>query len=270
MPVLQKPGKHSKLWADWRAIGRGDDERFFMEHYEAVVESIASPRPPEQILISSRCYERQPSYWDDLISRGPTAWYLVDGDKLDRVISVRSSSGLCGVYSVAQASLSELANSRFVLVSWEVQDPGNLGTLLRSGAALTGGGALIVGGCRPWSGKVARSSAGALLRMPLCRCSLEEAEGALSQLQQQGFQLFSTVCRGGVTLREVEWPEKVALLIGNETRGLPRSVQDLTSPITIAMEEGAESLNAGVAGSIACYEWSQRALEGQNRISSHG
>ena len=82
-------------------------------------------------------------------------------DELDRVLSVKASNGLCGVFRPYPWSREAVLKSGALLITWQIQDPGNLGTLIRSSSGLAGGAVLCVGGCRAWSSKVARASAGA-------------------------------------------------------------------------------------------------------------
>lgn len=268
-PGLVEPGKHSPLWKLWRNVGNGRDDRFFLEHSEAVLELLDSATPPEQVLVSRSRYGDDPQYWATLAERRPSCrWFLVDDEKLDKVVSVRSTGGVCGLFEPRPVSELELLEQRFLLLAWEVQDPGNLGTLIRSCAAFTQGGALVVGGCRLWSSKVARASVGSLLRVPSLQIDVEAGEPLLRALGAAGFQLYSTVPRGGRPLTRWRPDSKCAVILGNETRGLPERVQKFTEPITIPMSSRVESLNAGVAGAIVCYEWSRLSENrAQDRIS---
>ena len=174
MSSLLRPGKHSRLLKELRLISRGKDDRFLMEHYEACLEAVNGPSPPEYVLLSEKLFEKEPEVWEQRASNSSSVWVLLDKKELDRLSTVSSSSGLCGVFSVPNWRLSELLDRDFFLIAWELQDPGNVGTLIRSCAALTQGVSIFVGGCSPWSSKVARASAGALLKHPVVELSLND------------------------------------------------------------------------------------------------
>lgn len=258
--MFKTPGKHSRLWKQWRAIGRGREPEFFLEHSEAVLEALQAAVPPEQVLLTHKRYRAEPEEWEQLAQRNPrVGWYLVEQKDLDKLTSVPSSNGLCGVFSPPPSMRVDDIQEGFILVAWEVQDPGNIGTLIRSCAALTAGAFISVGGCKPWSAKVARSSAGALLRTPIVSVGNEEGKNMLQAIRDKGYQIHCAVPRGGEHLPKVQWSGHDAVVVGNETRGVPIEIQKFTNPLTIGMEAANESLNVAVAGSIACYEWGKRS-----------
>jgi tRNA G18 (ribose-2'-O)-methylase SpoU len=253
-------GKHNKLWKVWRRAGQGRGDLFFMEHREAVLESLQSDYSPYQVLLGTKLYEQDPARWEDLSRKSASAWYLVQDDELDRVLSVKGSNGLCGLFRPFEWNLEAVGQSGTVLVTWQIQDPGNLGTLIRSCSGLVGGGVLCVGGCRPWSSKVARASAGGLLRCPVRQFPVEEGVAALSALKADGFSLFAAVPREGLAAREVAWTGRDAILVGNESHGLPKEIVQQARAISLTMTAEIESLNAGVAGSILLHERARRDM----------
>lgn len=253
-----EPGKHSPLWKLWRSVGSGKENRFFLEHSEAVLELFHSESPPEQILLARSRYSEEPSFWHELAQKRPSCtWYLLEDERLDKMVTVRSFGGVCGLFAPRPASESELREKRFLLLTWELQDPGNLGTLIRSCAAFTSGGVVVVGGCRLWSSKVARASAGSLLRVPARQIPLERGISFLKSLKSSQTGIYSTLPRGGRLLTRWKPAAHSAVVLGNETHGLPDEVQKFTEPLTIPTSAQVESLNAGVAGAIVCYEWSR-------------
>lgn len=186
-------------------------------------------------------------------------WYLLPDQKLNSLTSVSQAQGLCGVFSPSQRDWQELLELRFLLVGWELGDPGNVGTLIRTCRALTRGALLLVGGCNPWSSKVARASAGSLLRLPLARVESGLGPNVLEQLGRREFKLLATFPRRGTALREVAWGDRNAVFLGNESHGLPPEIQALAEPVSIPMADDCESLNVGVAGAIVAYEWQSRS-----------
>jgi len=134
-----------------------------------------------------------------------------------------------------------------VVVLVEIADPGNLGTLIRSAAAL-GWQVALIGGADPWNPKVLRSGAGAHFAQVPVRVP------DLSEIAALGFTTVATIIAGGLPPDEIGSGSSLALLIGNEAHGLPAEMVyacDLT--MTIPMTGKTESLNAAVSGAIAMY-----------------
>lgn len=237
-----------------------------MEHREAVLETMESGVKLEQVLLSRDLWQEDKEGWDKLAQGSPYPWYLLEADDLNKLVSVPKLNGLCGVYSPQPSELGTLAELNFLLVGWAIQDPGNVGTLLRSCGGLAGGGLILLGGCWPWSSKVARASAGSLFRTPLASFDLGEGGAILEELNGRGFKAYSAAPRHGVALGSVEWSGKDLIILGNETHGLPRVVEEATELITIEMTSSTESLNVATTGSIISYEWKRRLPE----VQMHG
>jgi len=134
-----------------------------------------------------------------------------------------------------------------VAVLVDIADPGNLGTLIRSAAAL-GWQVALLGGADPWSPKVLRAGAGA-------HFSLQPVPVTdLSEITSLGLTTIATVISGGLVPDEISTDTPIALLIGSESHGLAVEMVDRCDlTMTIPMSAGSESLNAAVAGSIAMY-----------------
>ena len=127
------------------------------------------------------------------------------------------------------------------LALWQLADPGNVGTLIRTADAFGAGVALSEGCADPTGPKALRASAGSIWRVPIV--PFDSATGRRVAL----------VSRGAEPLGEIDLAGATAFLVGAERAGLPAEVErDVEAWIPIG---GAESLNAAVAGAIALYEW---------------
>lgn len=131
---------------------------------------------------------------------------------------------------------------------WHVADPGNIGTLLRAADGLGPAFVALSPGCAdPTGPKALRASAGAAFRVPTA--GFDDAPGRRVAL----------VAHGGVPLYELELADRTTFVLGAEREGLPYDVAALCDEsATIPLELGAESLNVGIAGAIALYEWRRR------------
>lgn len=162
-----------------------------------------------------------------------------------------------GVFCICRIPLSEHTpdvNDRYAALE-RIQDPGNLGTMIRTAEAFGLGGILLSDGCcDPYSPKVLRSSMGGVFRLPLLTVgSLAEY---LPQLHAEGFRLFACVVdSNAVAVQHTSFPDGSVCVIGNEGNGLlPETVAACSERITIPMAGRAESLNASMAAGIVFWE----------------
>jgi len=131
-----------------------------------------------------------------------------------------------------------------------IQDPGNLGTLLRTAGA-TGIFSIVTsaGSVSCFNTKVVRASAATLYSVPFLQGV------GVDELRQRGYTIWAAVPSGGTPLYNARFEPPCAVIVGNEGRGVnPAILADGDSRLTIPMCTEAESLNAGVAGSIIMYE----------------
>lgn len=177
---------------------------------------------------------------------------------LAKVSNVKTPQGV--VFSCARpvAALDALDGARRLMVLEGLQDPGNLGTILRTADAFALDGIILCEGCiDPTSPKVVRATMGAAFRMPTVTAPLEETAAFL---KRQQLPLYATaLSESSVPITQVDL-HRAAVLIGNEGRGITQKAAALSDrQIIIPMEGRAESLNASVAASIIMYEMSRQA-----------
>ena len=140
-----------------------------------------------------------------------------------------------------------------ILVLAGLQDPGNVGTLIRSAEAFAASGILLLPGtASPWNPKALRASAGSAFRVPAVNAT--ENEG-LALLAQHNIPAIAAVARVGTPIDAAPLAGPCALLIGNEGAGLSDTlISAAAHRITITMPGNVESLNAAIAGSLLLYE----------------
>lgn len=159
------------------------------------------------------------------------------------------------IFSCAQPvwKAAALDGQRQALLLDGVQDPGNLGTILRTAEAFALGAVVLCEGCAdPFSPKVVRATMGAVFRLPCVSLPLAEAVG---RLRAQGLAVYAAALHGdSVPLGSVPLG-RAAVIIGSEGSGVTRQALALADKrVIIPMAGRAESLNAGVAASIIIYE----------------
>lgn len=141
-----------------------------------------------------------------------------------------------------------------------LQDPGNLGTIMRSAEAFGASGVVIgENTVSPFNTKVIRASAGSLFRLPIVRANLLEI---VPELRASEIRLLATSSHKGSGLESTDLKGRVAVFFGNEGSGLPRELMAaMDGVLMIPHAAQVESLNAGVAASIVLYEAArQRAI----------
>jgi TrmH family RNA methyltransferase len=134
-----------------------------------------------------------------------------------------------------------------------IQDPGNLGTIIRSAEAF-GARAVLLGEktVSHFNSKAVRGSAGSLFRQPLLRVKLIES---ITALKQQGLHVLATSSHKGKPLHEANFTGAAMIVVGNEGAGVPQEILSLADElVTIPHSLRVESLNAGIAASILLYE----------------
>jgi len=158
--------------------------------------------------------------------------------------------------------LLERAQTGPIVVAAGIQDPGNLGTILRSAEAFGAAGVFVAEGTvSPYNPKALRGSAGSIFRLPVVQIASAEL---VPLLRQRGIRLAATSSHKGTPLPEASWTLPLAIFIGNEGAGLPRDLlQQMDETLVIPQAAEVESLNAGVAASIVLYEAAR-----QRRLSS--
>lgn len=182
----------------------------------------------------------------------------------DRVSDVRSSPGIFAVVEQPAASLDALAHGDFWLVLPAINDPGNLGTMIRSAeAAGVYGISLGSGSVDPYNPKVVRASAGALFGVTLLE---SDAMTVLERLGARGVRRVGAVAHGGTSLAEAVVAPPVALVLGHETRALgalpdnelldnrAQSAMVFDELVRIPMAGAAESLNVAMAATVLMFE----------------
>ena len=178
-------------------------------------------------------------------------------DKLfDSSVPSESPQGVAALVRCKQFSLEDvLAKSATgpLLAIAGVQDPGNLGTILRSAEAFGAGGILLgEGTAGHFNSKVIRASAGSVFRLPIAKTKLGEA---LPLMRSQGMRLVATSSHKSKPLGEIDLSGSLAIFIGSEGAGLPKELlAQMDDTVAIPHSPNVESLNAGVAASIVMYE----------------
>ena len=183
--------------------------------------------------------------------------YLIQEHVAEKLAGVQANQGVFGVFALPCCGLDTLKTGGHYLALERVQDPGNVGTLLRSAAAF-GFDAVILGrGCAsPWGGKTLRASMGAVAKLPILE--VEDLPAVLTDLRGKGVTTLAAALYNSRPLGEVsgDLPGGVCVVIGSEGQGLTdETIAACDSAVRIPMTDRVESLNAGIAGSVLLWQF---------------
>ncbi len=174
-------------------------------------------------------------------------------------VTTESPQGIAALVMPALFSLDDLlrGETTLIVIAAGLQDPGNLGTLLRSAEAFGATGALLLPGTvSPWNPKALRASSGSAFRLPILTMGAEESFAAL---RAAGVRTLAAVPNDGDPAPTTNLTGPLAVLVGNEGSGLPPvMIARSDGRITIPCPGPVESLNAAVAASVLLYECSRQ------------
>lgn len=186
----------------------------------------------------------------------PEEWLEVSKEIYKTISDTQSPQGAMAVAYMPTYELNNLKIEKgHYIVLENLQDPGNLGTIIRTAHAFDFKGVFITkGSVDLYSPKVVRSTMSSLFHMPIIID--EEIETYMNFLKQKDVTLYTTALKSEAQpIYEVTFEEKAAIIIGNEGNGVSEAVLEKTEhTMIIPMPGGAESLNASVAASICMYE----------------
>lgn len=231
--------------------------RLLLDGVHLVREARAVALELEAVAVAASCLSGDTEEGDlarSLESAGAPVFHVTDA-AFAAMSPVRSPSGIVAIArrTPSDAGAICLTNNGFTLVAADVQDPGNLGALIRAAEAGGVTGVLVTGAsANPFSWKALRGSMGSALRLPIAGGLAPDA--IVRCARTAGARTVAAVPRDGRAPEAIDWSGPVALLLGGEGPGLPAGVLSLCDElVTIPMAPPVESLNVAVAGAILIY-----------------
>jgi TrmH family RNA methyltransferase len=255
-------GRHNALVKQLRQAfsraERTDDGDCAIEGVRIVEEATRSGLRFRAVFFRESAHDRA----DRLLPQiGANVDTLLLPDKLfDGAVPSDSPQGVAALVRLKEFSIEDLIERVHVgpiMVLVGLQDPGNLGTILRSAEAFGSGGVVTgEGTVSPFNSKVIRASAGSVFRLPLVVAkSAGGLEEVFSRFKAHRVRLIATSSHKGTSLDQANLTGPVAIFVGNEGSGVPRDlISRMDESVAIPHTPQVESLNAGVAGSIVLYE----------------
>lgn len=231
--------------AAWKALkdrkGRRESGCFLVEGRKMVEEALASAFDVETVLVQEGM---------ELPDGLTMPVYELPAHVLAAVCDTKTPQGIAAVVRMKEQS----ALGKHIVVLDGVQDPGNVGTIIRTADAAGLDGVLLSTQCADvFSPKVLRATMGSIFRMNLR--TTDDLPGELTKLREKGYSILSSQLDGTAFYERQGVAERFALIIGNEGNGVSEQVQQTaTHRVRLPMRGGAESLNAAIAAAIMMYE----------------
>lgn len=209
----------------------------------------------ETLLITHSAYEKNSELAHKAENMGAEAILITDelGERLSETTGTQGVFSICRVLDKFQLTDTIYGEGKF-LVLYNLQDPGNMGTIIRTADAMGITAVFAVCCCDLYSPKTVRSTMGSLFRVPIM--VEEDIFSLLESLSAKGVKSFAAVIdRDAVSLTDCDFSGGSAVLIGNEGSGLPAEVADACGrKMTIKMQGNANSLNAAIAAGIIIWQ----------------
>lgn len=246
----------NQIFKDARRLAtksRSDDHRILIEGTKLIKEALTSGAIAETIFISegSDLTDFPPGFEKFCIS--------ISAKLFRELSSLQTPARSIGIFKLdTKKSLDEtLKKPGIIVVIDRIQDPGNLGTIIRTSEAMGANAVLLLdGSCSLYNPKVTRAAMGSSFRLPIF--SRLDYKSLAQLLAKNNFDLTATVICGK-SLCETDFREKTALFLGQEGSGLsPQILKDCTLTLAIPMQGQVESLNVATSAAICLYEWSRQ------------
>src|SRR5438105_3379398 len=250
--------RQNPIVARYKAVAHGDvDELLLLDGVHLVQDALAAGIEIEHAAIDVGAVERSDisRLAASLRSKG-VQMVTATAPVMGAMSPVRSPTGIVAIARRPERDIDELykGSAALVVIASDIQDPGNLGAIIRVAEAGGASSVLAAGASAdPFGWKALRGSMGSALRFPVDR--VDDAGIAVKEARKRGCRVLATVPRNGKSLFDVNLKLPTALLIGGEGPGLSEALlASADERITIPMRAPVESLNAAVTAALVVYE----------------
>lgn len=226
---------------------RNQNKQFLIEGLRFVEEAIKNNAKIEKILYTESFKEKH----GDKLSLDSDIEQIVLSENLLKELSFTEKPQ--GIIAVVSIEKKEMKDGDIVVLVDKVQDPGNMGTIIRTAHAVNASALIITKGTVDiYNDKTLRSTMGSIFKVPIIE---DDDLSIVKTLKEQGFKLVVSSLQGENSFFEEDLRDKVIIAVGNEGNGISDDVYLLADKkVKIPMPGDAESLNVAVATSIMLYE----------------
>lgn len=230
---------------------RLEQDKFLVEGFRFVGEALVSSFEVSSIFISDAQLERWKNYNIEEKLQKSTKVYLVKDKIFESLCSTDTPQGIVAVVSNKNVGIN---NSRgFYILTDKIQDPGNMGTIIRTAHAAGALGVIITSGTVDvYNEKTLRATMGAIFNIPIIE---DKNLAQVKILKENGFKLVASSLDTEKNFYEANLTEKVIIAVGNEGNGISEEIIAICDEkVKIPMPGNAESLNVAIAASVMMFE----------------
>lgn len=263
MLIKSKENQKIKLVRSLESKKNRDSQNLYViENIKLIDEAINENIELEFVLLSEGLYNKKDTLsLIKLFCDKNIEYHLVDNNLFKDISSTVTSQGIIAVAKKPRFNIENIIkNHKFFVLCDKLQDPGNLGTIIRTADAF-GPCAVILSPCcvDAYNDKTVRACAGAIFRVPIIE--VNNTLDFIEYLHKNDFTIISTVVDSTKSFEDIKSPQNVCLVIGNEGNGVSKEVKEASDEcITIKMTGKTESLNASIAAAISIYEIRKKLL----------
>jgi TrmH family RNA methyltransferase len=264
-------GRNHSTIRKLRALRRDGELRrterlFIAEGRNLAREALSRKAPISLVLISPRMRERDEdrALVDSFAAEGLPLEETADA-VMEGLQDARSPQPILAVVAMAESSperlLDSLPSDPLIAVAHDVQDPGNLGTIMRSADAAGASALLVTGaGADLYHPRTVRATMGSIFSLPASRC---EYSALLAMLRDRAIGTLGTSPASATPYTDADLRGPLALFFGSEGEGLPAALLDgMDGTVRIPMRNGVESLSVGAAAAVVLFEAAKRRDDG--------
>ncbi len=226
---------------------------FIAEGLRFVEESVKEKALIDKIVVSNTFLEGKSAM--DRIRNMGLPCYVVSDKIFKEISDTQTPQGILAVIKKKDALIGDIIKSSNKIVMLEsLQDPGNMGTIIRTADAAGMTGIILSKGCVDvYNRKVLRSTMGSIFHLPIHRT--DDFIGTIKELKAKGIKVYASHLEGSINYYDIDECQNTAVIIGNEANGISdEAAMAADCLIKIPMPGKAESLNASVAAGILMYE----------------
>lgn len=242
--------------------GRDSQGLYIIESVKLIYEAVNQNINLKFVLIDDSCEDKKDvSELVKLLEKNHIEYCLVSSSIFLKISNTVTSQGILGVAYKNDYKIDDIVrDNNFLIFCDKLQDPGNLGTIIRTADAF-GPCSVILSPCSvdSYNSKTVRAAAGAIYRVPIVE--INDVDEFVEKLRANKYKIVSTVVNSNESFDIIDNVEKLCLVIGNEGNGVSEHVQSISDyRITIKMTGNTESLNASIAAAISIYEIRKKLL----------
>ncbi|HHV29411.1 23S rRNA (guanosine(2251)-2'-O)-methyltransferase RlmB [Acetivibrio mesophilus] len=235
---------------------REEKGMFFIEGIRFVEEALKEGVQIHKILVSDKLADTTSgSEILEKVNNGGYSVFELPHKLFVEVSDTQNPQGILAVLDIKDYNIEDIwDNKNFFIILDSIQDPGNMGTIIRTADAAGATGVIVSKGCVDvYNPKVLRSTMGSVFHVPICLS--EDIFKVMDSMKKRGVKICASHLEGNCDYFELGYKKDIAIIIGNEANGISEEVKNYADVLVrIPMPGRAESLNASVAAGILMYE----------------